>query len=353
MVDISGDYIYPVRCYNYTLIEPIRSRGPVLMQNQQRPCPAILAVFLTLCPFIAHAFDGPLQVRNQFPLLYFLNPPYLESAAVRDRATVALTYSSVYITEENPPWTVNVDMELAELMVRFSKSLNARTEVGLDIPFYRSTKGFLDRPLGSFHDALHTGDYGRDERPDNEFLYELLYQGMPVIKPVSGQSGIGDVRLTIKRVVSDGSPLVSLMANVEIPTGDAKTGFGNGSVDAAFAVLVDLDLGKRYRGYGNAGVVLPGDLKGYQTIPMRAYAYAGFGVEAAWWDHFSVIVQTVVAGSPYPGMGIRKVDWPGVLLTFGGRYSFGSSRLEFSLTEDPDTAGAPDFMANVTYTMSF
>jgi len=318
-----------------------------------RTCCTALLAFTVLSPSVASAFDGPLQVRNQFPILLPLDPPYLESAAVRDLATVALTHSSVYVTEANPPWTVNMDLELTELTIRLKKTLGARTELGLDVPVLRPTAGFLDRPLSSFHDALGTGDYGRHERPDNEFLYELLFQGSPVIKPVSGQAGIGDVRLTIKHVVNDGAPLVSLMANVELPLGDAKTGYGNGSVDAAFAVLVDVDLGNKYRGYGNAGVVFPGDLKGYQTIPMRTYAYAGFGIEAAWWDHFSIILQTVVAGSPYPPTGIRQVDWPGVLLTLGGRYAFSSSSLEFSLTEDPDTAGAPDFMVNVAYTMSF
>ena len=311
----------------------------------------LIGVFMQ--PALAASFDGPLQVRNQFPIFLPLDPPYLESAAVRDSATVALTHSSVYVVVTASPWTVNMDLELTELNIRLKKTLGKRTELGLDIPFLRPTEGFLDRPLANFHDALGTGDYGRHERPDNEFLYELLYQGRPVIIPESDKAGIGDVRMTLKRVVNDANPLVSLMANVELPTGDAKTGYGNGSVDAAFAVLVDLDLGKQYRGYGNAGLVVPGDLKGYQTIPMRTYAYAGFGVEAAWWDRFSVIVQTVVSGSPYPTTGIRQVDWPGILLTFGGRYSFSSSSFEFSLTEDPDTAGAPDFIMNVSYMMSF
>jgi hypothetical protein len=312
-----------------------------------------LLIGVLIRPAPAGSFDGPLQVRNQFPISLPLDPPYLESAAVRDSATVSLTHSSVYVVVTAQPWTVNMDLELTELMVRLKKTIGARTELGLDIPVLRPTEGFLDRPLATFHDALGTGDYGRHERPYNEFLYELLYQGKPVIITENGKTGIGDVRLTLKQVVNDAKPLVSLMANIELPTGDAKAGYGNGSVDAAFAVLVDLDLGKRYRGYGNAGVVVPGDLKGYQTIPMRTYAYAGFGVEAAWWERFSVIVQTVVAGSPYPSTGIRQVDWPGILLTFGGRYSFSSSSLEFSLTEDPDTAGAPDFIINASYRMSF
>ena len=312
-----------------------------------------LFIGLLIRPASAGSFDGPLQVRNQFPIFLPLDPPYLESAAVRDSAMVSLTHSSVYVIETAPAWAVNMDLELTELNIRLKKTLGPRTELGLDVPVIRPTEGFLDRPLSSYHDALGTGDYGRSARPYNEFLYEVLYQGKPVIITESDKTGIGDVRLALKRVVNDAKPLVSLMANVELPTGDAKAGYGNGSVDAAFAVLIDLDLGKQYRGYGNVGVVVPGDLKGYQAIPMRTYAYAGFGVEAAWWERFSVIVQTVVAGSPYPSTGIRQVDWPGILLTFGGRYSFSSSSFEFSLTEDPDTAGAPDFIMNVSYMMSF
>jgi hypothetical protein len=246
-----------------------------------------------------------------------------------------------------------MDLELTELAIRLKKRIGDRTEIGLDVPFLRPTEGFLDRPLAHLHTALGTGDYDRHERPYNSFLYEVLYQGKPVILPESDKSGIGDVRLAAKRIVLDGSSLVSILANVELPTGDAKTGYGNGSYDASLAVLVDIDLGKTYRGYGNVGAVFPGALKGYQTVPMRTYYYAGFGIEAAWWERFSAIVQTVVASSPYPDTGIRQVDWPGVLLVFGGRYSFGSSSLEFSLTEDPDTAGAPDFILNVTGKINF
>jgi hypothetical protein len=306
-----------------------------------------------LLPGMVFSFEGPLQVRNQFPIFLPLDPPSFESAAVRDSAAVSLTHSSVYVTQHSASWTINMDLELTELAIRLKKRLNDRLEIGLDVPFLRPTKGFLDRPLESLHDTLGTGDYGRHERPHNEFLYEVLHQGRPVILPESDKAGIGDVRLTAKRVVRDGLPLVSILANVELPTGDAKTGYGNGSYDASLAVLVDIDLGKTYRGYGNAGVVFPGALKGYQTVPMRTYYYAGFGIEAAWWERFCVIVQAMVASSPYPDTGIREVDWPGVLLVFGGRYSFGSSSLEFSLTEDPDTAGAPDFILNMTYTRKF
>lgn len=315
---------------------------------------AVLAAFWFCVP-AAHAdsFGGPLQVRNQFPLFLPLNSPFLEGSAVRDSASVSVSHSSVYVTEHSPFWTVNMDFELTELAVRLKKKINDRSEIGLDVPFLRPTEGFLDRPLEGYHDTLRTKDYGRHERPHNEFLYELARNGRPIIKAESDKSGIGDARLTLKREVTDGYPLVSVMGSLEFPTGDAKSGYGNGNYDGALAVLVDMELGKTYRGYGNAGAVFPGALKGYETVPMRTYYYGGFGVEAAWWDHFSVIVQTLAASSPYPNTGIRQVDWPGILLTFGGRYAYGAGSLEFSLTEDPDTAGAPDFIVNVTGKMNF
>jgi hypothetical protein len=41
------------------------------------------------------------------------------------------------------------------------------------------------------------------------------------------------------------------------------------------------------------------------------------------------------------------------LLSFGGRYVSGKNSLEFSLTEDPNTAGAPDVTFNLTYRKRF
>lgn len=292
-------------------------------------------------------------MRNQFPVFLPLAPPFFERAAAGDSAAVSLTHSSVYVMQHSDLWTINMDLELTELAVRFKKRIGDRSEIGLDVPFLRPTEGFLDRPLADLHDTLGTKDYGRYERPYNTFLYEVLYQGRPVILPVSDKAGMGDVRLTFKREVIDGLPLVSVMGSAELPIGDAKRGYGNGSYDGSLAVLVDFDLGKTYRGYGNAGAVFPGALKGYETVPMRTFYYGGFGIEAAWWDHFSVIVQTLVQTSPYPRTGIRQIDWPGILLTFGGRYAYGTGSFEFSLTEDPDTAGAPDFILNVTGKIKF
>lgn len=174
-----------------------------------------------------------------------------------------------------------------------------------------------------------------------------------VVRGVNDRTALADVRLTVKQVVWTNGPLVSLMAGVELPTGDAKTGFGNGSFDASTALLADFHFSGYYQGTTNFGVTVPGNYRGYQIVGLRPFWHAGFSLEAAWWHRFSIIVQTLAQGTPLPSTGIRQMDWPGVLLTIGCRYYGASGNIEFSLTEDPDTAGAPDFIATIGYAKRF
>lgn len=313
----------------------------------------IALVLLGIVPTEGNAFGGPFQVRNQFPLFLGIAPPYLESAAVQDSVVFSLHHSSTYMTEVSPRWAVHMDLELTELDLRFKKRLGPRSELGLDVPIIRPTGGFFDGPLDAWHDLLDAPDYGRSARPDNAFLYQIFHDGRPLVLGVNDRTGLGDVRVTFKQLVSASTITVGLLASVEFPTGDARTGYGNGSYDTSVALLVDRTWGETYAGYGNVGYIIPGDLKANQTIPLRNAWYAGGGIEAAWWERFIVLVQALVQQSPYPETGIDHIDRPGILLVFGGRYHFPNSSLEFSLAEDPNVSGAPDFIANVAWMLKY
>lgn len=311
-----------------------------------------LGLLLTVAPPApAHAIDGPLQVRNQFPLFLGVMPPYLESAGPRNDISFGLSHSSVYVVEQSPAWTVNMDLELTEFDLRVKRKAGQAFEVGLEIPVIRPAEGFLDGFLEQWHDLLGAGDYGRSERPENEFLYEIMLNGAPVIAGVNGRTGLGDIRLTVKRIMRQAGPAVSVLAGLEVPSGDARTGYGNGRYDASAAILAEQEFAGNSRWTANMGVTVPGDYAGYQTVGLRTFWHGGLGIETAWWSRFSILVQAVAQTSPFPTTGIREVDWPAVLFTFGGRYYAAGGNFEFSLTEDPTTAGAPDFIANVVYTL--
>ncbi len=301
----------------------------------------------------AAAFDGPLQVKNQFPLFLPVNQPYLEQASPETSFSLSLSHSSVYLIDHSAHWNAGLDLEMTELNFRFRKDFPGLFEAGLDLPLLRATSGFLDQPLSVYHRTFGFPDYGRSERPYNDFLYDVRRDGKPIIEGVDDRAGFGDARLTLKKMIMATDPVISLMANVELPTGDARIGYGSGSVDTGIALLLDKDIGTESRLYANLGAVFPGELRAYQTVKLENFYYAGSGIETMISRRLSLLVQLMVQTSPFPRTGISKIDNTGMILVLGGRYYADSGSYEFSLTEDPNTTGAPDFILNMSYKKKF
>jgi hypothetical protein len=251
--------------------------------------------------------------------------------------------------EDAAHWIAHLDLELTELNLRFKKDIPDLFEIGVDVPVLRATEGFMDRPLAWFHRTFGFADYGRSSRPYNEFLDDIKRDGAPLIEGDNGRTGFGDVRLTLKKKITGTDPVISILADMELPTGNARIGYGSGSTDSGIAALVDKDLAARSRLYTNLGAVFPGDLKAHQTIELRNFYYAGTGIESMVSTNLALLAQIMVQTSPYPKTGISQIDNPGILLVLGGRYYAGIGSFELSLTEDPNTSGAPDFILNFSF----
>jgi hypothetical protein len=205
--------------------------------------------------------------------------------------------------------------------------------------------GFLD----VYHDTFGFPDYGRSERPLNAFLYEVRRDNELIIKGRS-QISIGDIRLTLKKpLISSEGFIWSVEGDIELPTGNAKKGFGNGSLDFGISTLIDKALSQIVMTYWNAGVVFPGDVRGYQKIGLKDFIYGGVTIEALVSEKLAFLAQLYGQSSIYPETDLLAVDRAAYLLSFGGRYYSGKGSLEISLTEDINTSGAPDFILNLTY----
>ena len=318
----------------------------------------LIGLFITFLAFlsfssIAYSFDGPLQVKNQFPLFLHINQPYLESASTETSLSMNLSHSTINLVRNSSEWSMGLDMEITELTFRFRKNIQDFIELGVDVPFLSFSSGFMDGFINSYHETFGFPDYGRSIRPTNKFLYEVRRNGVLVIKGESGKIGIGDIRLTAKKVILNNDPVISLKGDVEFPTGNAKKGYGSGSIDAGISALFEKKLSEIFKTYLNFGVIFPGDLKGYETVKLKTFAYGGAGIESAIWKNFSLLGQVLVQGSPYPKTAIPSVDRTAVTLSLGGRYSSGNNSLEFSFTEDPNTAGAPDFTVTFSFKRRF
>lgn len=301
----------------------------------------------------AFSFDGPLQIRNQFPLFFPSNQPYLEKAAPEDSLSIGLSHSSIFMVKQSAGWSVDMDMELTGLDLRYRTDISKLFELGIDLPLLTFNSGFMDNALSSYHELFGFPDYGRSSRPSDVFTYEVRKNGSLVIKGKSGSIGLGDTQFSVKKTLFSGDPVVSLRADMEVPTGKASKGFGSGSFDFGLAALMDKKLSEKVTSYINLGVVFPGDLKAHETVRLRNFAYAGAGVEAALWNNIGILGQIFFQGSPLPKTGISSIDRPSVLLSFGGRYYSGKNTFEVSFTEDPNTAGAPDFTVAVSLKKRF
>lgn len=313
----------------------------------------ICLVLIVMSAPSALAFEGPLQVKNQFPLFLHLDAPFLESAATESSFSAGLSHSSVFMVKNSAEWAVNLDMEVTELDLRFRKVIPGLFELGIEVPVLSFESGFMDGFLDSYHRTFGFPDYGRGSRPSNSFLYEVDKNGSAVIKGRNGEVGIGDVRLTAKRELLRGDPIVSLRAEIELPTGSASRGHGSGGIDTGLTLLVDKKISEKFMTYWNFGVIFPGNLKAMQDIDLRTSYHAGAGLEAALWKHFGLLGQISFQTSPFPKTDIGTVDRIAALLTLGGRYTSGKDSLELSLTEDPNTAGAPDVTFNLTFKTRF
>lgn len=301
-------------------------------------------------PADVFAFEGPMQIKNQFPLFTHLNPLSFEAASLENSYSINLSHSTVHLVQNSQDWSMSLDMEWTELNIRGRKTFYDSFELGVDLPFLSFNSGFMDSPINYLHRTVGFSNYGREYRPENDFLYEVNRKGVTIIKGEQGKVGLSDIRLSAKKAIISSDPAVSLKLDIELPTGDAKKGYGSGNLGTDLSLLLDKRVGESFMTYCNLGVAFPGDLDGYETVDLKQFAFGGIALEMSALENFSLLAQFSFQESPYPETGVRPVDATATLLTFGGRYnSQGHGSYEFTFTEDPNTAGAPDFTVGLSY----
>jgi hypothetical protein len=147
----------------------------------------------------ANSFDGPLQVKNQYPIFLHANQQYIDKASLENSMSFSLSHSSTYTVQESGHWTINLDMEITELNLRYKRIIRDMFEINLDLPVLIIGAGFMDGFLADYHDTFGFADYGRSARPHNAFLYEVRRDGRLIIKG-SSSAKLGDIRLAVKKI---------------------------------------------------------------------------------------------------------------------------------------------------------
>lgn len=302
----------------------------------------VVSLLLLLCSE-GHAW--PLSVRSSHPLFLSIGGTPMISALPEDSFALSINYSSTYLVKSSDEWSTEIDLETTLLDFAFAKRLTDRSEIRVTVPVISYNSGVLDGFLSGYHDTFGFPDYGRNQRPKNDFVFRVSHNGRTVIEGVPGEFSIGDIQLGMKQTLLSGDTVISLYGYVEMPSGDADRGYGNGDWDWGILILADGEWGHSFKGYFNGGYIFVKRYRAAEEIDLHGYPYGAIDLEWLYSKDLSAHVQCSLQGSPYD-LGIGETDRVASVVSFGGKYvlSRGIS-LELSFSEDINTAGAPDFMA--------
>jgi hypothetical protein len=299
----------------------------------------------------AGADFGPLQATNRLPLhLLFLKPrPVRAEVPARGdlEATLAADYSNTYFDQHNERWDVLMDMEVLVAEVSLVYGLTSRAALRLDLPFVSMGGGFLDGFLENYHDAIGVGNYGREERPKNDYAYRVSKDGLPWIEGHSESLQIADLTASaefqLMKARGERQMAGSLLLSLKLPSGDPDRGLGSGAVDYGIYIPMrwSADPWTLYLMPGAAIIGTP-DTRGARIGVRNSYALFG-GLAYDYSTHTTWLVQLDYYTSPIEKTGLDYLDQGSLELDIGFHHQVtGNWLMEFAFSEDL-TRALPDF----------
>ena len=323
-----------------------------------RRLPAMVALLLLAlfpAPVFGEAGQGPLRISNLFPphLMFLMPAPAApwDGKPGQWEISPSAAYAAVFVNEDSDRWSTVIDLEMTVLELAGTVGLSRRLSLGAKVRFASMSGGFLDGFLGDFHETFGLPNYGREQRPENEFLYFIEKDGNPWLKSEFGGLHWLDPSVSLEYRLSDrGDPheeagrwTASLQYALKLPLGDSDAGFGSGHFDHRLSLPV------RWIRPPLAAYLIPAfsflsdpDTRG-ADIQVRNVAGVTVSAEWAFARDWSLLAGLNFYTSPFKNTGIRQFDTESLQLDVGLIWSpTPAVRTEWSFSEDL-TRSAPDF----------
>ncbi len=313
---------------------------------------AVLALW-TGCVGPQHSY-GPLPVRNQHPAqltAMHLDPAPatpLRGGAIAARASAA--YTSLFLAGVGAGNALTMDGELLRTALQLRLGLGHDVELTAELPWLHTSGGVLDSFLIDYHALFGFPSQGRDTSPKNRFDVGADYQGQRVYGMTTEALMLADVPLSLCYGILParlGSPGLALRAGIELPTGDADRGAGNGTADYAIGLAATwpLAFGTLHADVQHAfvGSPLRARAAGFEFADVTSAACA---LELPLLDDLSALVQTEWETSTLRRLAFDRADKEQMLLWLGGRLRLDRDLfVELSFGEDLIGFVSPDFTA--------
>ena len=184
---------------------------------------------------------GPFSLKNQMPLYIFFLSFTPDKAEVveegRLRCNLDYQVSNVIIdkvTTGTEEYIVQIDTEVNRINLDLKYGIREGVEIGLEIPYIRFSRGYLDGFIQDFEDVFEfiTTPGARENTSKYQYKYEVRKSGEYLIQSNTPHGGVGDAILNLKVKFLDEDynypwPTLSVKGALKLPTGSKDKLTGN------------------------------------------------------------------------------------------------------------------------------
>lgn len=304
---------------------------------------------------------GPLAVRSDMPLSrIFLQMP-AESARVTDPGgndvRLQSSYTSVFTGDGENGTFVSEDGEILAVDGAWRHGFGSGLEAGVQVPVIYASSGFLDSFVNDYHDAFNLPDAGRDEAPTDQYSAVFVNDGVEAWQLEEDSVGLADIPLWIAASLAEESEDVATVKAklaLELPTGNAERGFGNGKLDGGLQLLAERGFG-RFVAYGSVAGLLCGTPNRFRDadVDTNPYYSAAAGGELLLNDAWSLHLQLDYLASPLHDVDTPAASDDQLLISFGASVAIESTVLTAFFLENLTGDTAPDFSLQVGLRTTF
>ena len=257
----------------------------------------------------------------------------LEGRTARENAPAMLTESRFQLG--NALFLVDGETHRSDLTL--SRGFGHALEVRISVPFMSTGGGWGDRAIEAVHHALRIGNADRETLSRNRETVFLRHDGVTYIRSRGQGAAVGDVSLSAKLELlplEDRRTNLALVSTVELPTGNAQTLDGSGSIDAGVELVASRDYERTHtRVTASAAIV---HLGANSVLGLREQFLISDTVAIAHRlsDVTSVIAQLSVSESPFRQLDVPEFGHRVHQLSMGVQRQFGSMIAYVALIEN-------------------
>ena len=297
----------------------------------------------------------PVHIRNLNPLVSIFGLPAWDTVPIGTKFGVTAEVANHYRFSLVGNERLMLDGETVRTNFAFTHGFASGWSLGVEVPYYRISGGFLDDAIDSWHSAFGMPDGGRNARPENEFLFAFGEPLAPSFVLTEPQSGVGDTQVKFARLLGGDQGFV-VQAAFKLPTGDETMLAGSGSSDWSVTLLRTRPLLARKRAaayYWGVGFLRAGDP---ELVDFDANTWVPTGIIGGSWQllpEFGFKGQIDVHGAFYDSQ-LEEIGETAIQATFSAWRRMGQrGQIEFAVVEDLNVSTAPDIVLQVATAWQF